>query len=109
MRSATEVLMGLRWPDELIRHIFEGVGAMRESVVYQRILSEGRAEGRAEERAEGLARVRRSLLLLGSQRFGEPSEAVHAALTAITDVDRLERMTAQVLRVGSWEELLAVS
>src|SRR5262245_4926015 len=92
MRSATEVLMGLRWPDELIRQIFEGVGAMRESVVYQRILKEGRAE-----------EAQRVVLELGRQRFGEPPETVRVVLEGISDLDRLERMIGRILQVASWE------
>jgi hypothetical protein len=45
---------------------------MKESVTYQAILEEGRAEAE-----------KRYLLLLGSQRLGQPDAAMHAALDAI--------------------------
>jgi hypothetical protein len=69
---------------------------MRESSAYQAILDEGRQEG-----------MLRLLLRQGRQKFGSPSDAIMATLTAITDLDRLERMGDQVLNVSSWDELLA--
>ena len=73
---------------------------MKESTTYQAILEEGRAEGRAEGE-------RRGLLLLGSQRLGPPDATTRSALNAIDSVERLERMLERLLKVESWEELLA--
>jgi len=73
---------------------------MKESSTYQAILAEGRTEGRTEA-------LQKTLLRQGRQRFhSPPSEAVQAAIQAITDEDRLERMTDRLLIVSSWKELL---
>ncbi len=72
---------------------------MRESTTYQYILDEGRAEGRAEE-------ARRFLLRLGRIQLGQPDSATEAALQAINDAERLERMGERLLRVQSWQEVL---
>ena len=66
---------------------------MKESTTYQAILDEGRAEGEAKGRAEGRAEGERLLLLrLGRERLGEPAAAVAAAIEAIADAGRIERM-----------------
>jgi hypothetical protein len=49
----------------------------------------------------------RLLLRLGRQRFGNPDATTEAALTAITDLDRLERLADAILTAKSWSELLA--
>jgi hypothetical protein len=69
---------------------------MRESSTYQYILDEGRVE-----------EAQKILLRLGRKKFGPPGEVVQSALSAITDLDRLERMTDQLLVVNTWQELLA--
>ena len=51
----------------------------------------------------------RVLLRQGSSRFGEPDAVTEAALRAIRDLDRLERMIDAVLTAASWQELLAVT
>src|SRR5271157_4029118 len=69
--TATYVLMGLTYSDELVDRLLEGVQSMKESVTYQKILREGRAEGRVEGRAEGRAEeARRILRRQGTRRFG---------------------------------------
>ena len=44
--TATYLLMGLTYSDELIDRLLEGVQSMKESVTYQKILREGRARKR---------------------------------------------------------------
>jgi len=68
---------------------------MQESDTYLAILDEG-----AEKEA------RKLVLRLGQQRFGPPSEAVLAALTAITDLERLERVFDRLLQARDWQDLL---
>ena len=46
--NCTQLLAGLRFNKDLIRQLFSG-GIMRESVIYQEILQEGREEGKQEE------------------------------------------------------------
>lgn len=72
---------------------------MKESVTYQAIIEEGEAKGRVEE-------ARRLLLRQGRIRFGSPDSSSEAALAALTDLDRLERLSEQLLQVSSWKELL---
>src|SRR5271157_5289117 len=98
--TATYLLMGLNYSNELIDRLIAGVQNMKESVTYQKILREGRAEGRAEE-------AKRILKRLGSRRFGQPEPLIEAALDAIADLERLEQLSDRVLEVAGWEELLA--
>jgi predicted transposase YdaD len=102
--TATYVLAGLRVTPEVAGRLFQGVRAMKESSTYQAILAEGRTEGRLEGRIEAL---KNTLLRLGRHRFrSPPDDAVQAAIQAITDEGRLERMTERLLTVSSWQELL---
>jgi predicted transposase YdaD len=114
--TATRILLGLRYDEEFAQVVLQGVRGMRESVTYQAIVAEGRAEGLAEGRVEGLAEglakgrlegARRVLLRLGEKKFhSAPDATVRAAVEAINDEERLEQLTDNVLRVASWEELL---
>jgi hypothetical protein len=108
--TATLLLMGWRYEDELAFRLLEGVWKnMRDSTTYQAILKEGRNEGLIEGRNEGrVAEAQRLLLMLGGNRFGEPNEATRGAVEAIHDVERLERMTMRVhdANVPDWEGLL---
>jgi hypothetical protein len=72
---------------------------MRESTTYQHILNEGRTEV--------VNAWHRSLLRQGRIRLGEPDVASAAALNAISDLERLERLSERLLLVTTWEELLA--
>jgi hypothetical protein len=128
--SAAYILMGLRYERALIQRLLQGVMTMKESVTYQAILEEGMAEGIAagkaagiaEGRAEGIAmgeakgraegeakEARRILLLLGRDKFGEPSANVQTALNALTVVSRLEELTVRVNHAASWQELLGMA
>lgn len=69
---------------------------MHDSVTYQAVLDEGRGE-----------EARKLLLLQGERRFGPPDAATVAAVRAITDLERLERLGVRLLEVDSWAELLA--
>ena len=97
--TATYVLTGLRVSRELAEQLFQGVHAMKESSTYQAILEEGRTQGQTKA-------LQNMLLRQGRHRFGAPTKAVQARLLAITDVERLERMTERVLTVSGWQELL---
>jgi predicted transposase YdaD len=110
--TATYILMGLRYPDELVTRLLEGVQTMKESTTYQAILREGRTEGRDEGRIEGgIAEARRFLLRMGTKRFGEPDATTLATLEAIQDIDRLEALGERILDVGSqdWDGLLGTA
>ena len=66
-------------------------------------IEQGRSEGRVEGNVEAL---RKTLLRLGRQRFGEPGEPIVAQVAVIGEVDRLESLTDRLLQVSSWQELL---
>lgn len=71
---------------------------------------EGLVMGKAEGEAKGKAEEAHSLLLRqGRKRFGEPDATLLAALKAITDLSRLERMSEAILEVPGWPELLATT
>jgi hypothetical protein len=94
--AATYVIAGLRVTPDVAERLFKGVHTMKESSTYQAILAEGRIEA-----------MKKTLLRQGRQRFRRSaSEPVQAAIQAITDEGRLERMTEHLLTVSSWQELL---
>lgn len=104
--AASYVLMGLRFPDDLVDGLLEGVQNMKESTTYQKILKEGREEGREEGR---VAEARRFLVLLGSERLGAPDDVTAAALEAIPSAERLEALGRRLIKdpnIGSWADLL---
>jgi hypothetical protein len=111
--SATYILMGLRYERALIQTLLQGVLRMKESVTYQAILEEGRVEGEAKGRIEGKAEgkteeARRFLLLLGRDKFGEPSARIQAALHTLVDVNAIEALALRVKQTASWQDLLGL-
>jgi predicted transposase YdaD len=100
LRTATFVLMGLRYPEAVIEHLFQGVTSMEESSTYQLIIRKGKAQGITEGE-------KKLLLLMGRKKFGPPDEAAQAALDRITDPATLERLSERLLDVSSWQELLS--
>lgn len=99
--QATEVLLGMRYPPDIVDILLRGVTGMKESSTYQRIVAEGLAKGRAEE-------ARHFLLELGADRFGPADDQARAAIEAISDVERLEELGKGVRRAASWQELLGL-
>lgn len=82
---------------------------MRESVTYQMIIEEGIEQGIERGRPLGeISAMRRVLLHLGTQRFGQPSTDVAGRITSVDDLAALERASDGILTVGSWDELLAL-
>jgi predicted transposase YdaD len=115
--TATYLLMGLRYSDELTDSLLEGVQTMQESTTYQKILREGRNEGRNEGRDEGrnegrnegrISEAHRMLLRLGRKKYRDPDVATIAAIEAIKDIDRLEALGERILDpdVRDWAQLL---
>jgi hypothetical protein len=93
--TAAFVLTGTRLSQEVAIQLFQGVRAMHESTTYQYILDEGRTD-----------EARKILLRQGRKRFGPATAQVEAAIQALTDLDRLERLSERLLDVTSWQELL---
>ena len=51
--------------------------------------------------------TRQNILVIGKRVIGDPDIQAIAALEAISDLDRLNRMMNRVLDVKSWQELLS--
>ncbi len=94
--AATLVLLGLRYSKGFARLLFREVIGMKESVTYQMIVDEGR-----------VSQAHRILFRLGERRFGPPDEVTTAALNAIDNVRKLDRLIDRILDVDSWQELLS--
>ena len=107
--TATYLLMGLRYSDEMTDSLLEGIQLMQESTTYQKILREGRDEGRKEGLNQGrIAEAQRLLLLQGEIRFGVPDATTRSAVEATQDLERLERLSKHILDsdLHDWERLL---
>jgi hypothetical protein len=100
---AAYILMGLRYESAIVQSLLRGVMNMKESTTYQAILEEGKAEGEAKGKAE---EARKMLLLMGRERFGEPSAQITALLDAAIDLSQLEALMIRLLHAKTWEELL---
>jgi predicted transposase YdaD len=119
--TATYLLMGLCYSENVVSHLLEGVAHMQESTTYQAILREGREEGLIEDRQEGLIEGRQEgliegrikgeqqlLVRQGTKRFGPPDAVVLTAIEAIRSVERLEALGERILDsdVRDWNSLL---
>jgi hypothetical protein len=106
---ATCLLMGLRYPDDLVMSLLEGVQTMHQSTTYERILREGRQKGLDEGR---LDEARRFVILQGTERFGAPDAATVPALDATRSVEHLEALGRRMIvepGLRDWAELLRES
>jgi hypothetical protein len=77
---------------------------LRESSFYQ-VLKKWEWEDAVREGE--VIEARRVLIILGRIRFGRVDKATRAAIEAIDDLRRLERLCHRVQAVSSWAELLA--
>lgn len=104
LMTAAYILTGLRVPKGDLAMIYKGIGLMQESTAYDEVMEEGERRGQARGELE---RSHRLLLRLGRKCFGPPDAAAESALTAIKDLERLERLADAILTATSWQELLA--
>jgi predicted transposase YdaD len=100
---ATALLMGMKYPEDLIRRLFVDTHFLEESVTYQMILRQGEAKGQNKWR---LAEARKILEKLGTKRFGLPDASIRARLDAMTKVEQFEAITDRILDATSWNDLL---
>ncbi len=100
LMMAAYILTGLRVDKSDLASIYRGVGLMGATTAFDEAIEEGEARGE-------LKRSHRLILRLGRKPFGDPDVATQARLTAITDLDRLERLAEAIFTANSWEELLA--
>jgi hypothetical protein len=78
---------------------------MHKSEVLEELREDVRTEARAEGRAE---QAHFMLLTIGRQHFGRAaSRRQQEQLSAITDLERLDRMSKRLLMTSSWSDLLA--
>jgi predicted transposase YdaD len=87
---------------------------LKDSSFYQVILKEGMEKGRKEGIGQGqrqgrLEEARKVLFRQGRIRFGRLDKPTRAAIEAIDDLDRLERLSERLLTAASWADLLAES
>jgi hypothetical protein len=114
-------MCGLRYSPSQIRRFFMGIrNIMEDSETYQELLQEctAKAEAKAEAKVEAAveaavlvhekARSRTLLLKQGGKKFGPADAGTEAAVNAIDDLDRLDRLAVALLDVTTWAELLAV-
>jgi hypothetical protein len=89
--------MGLRYSDEVISHLLEGVLDMQESTTYQAILKQGQVAGE-----------QKVLIRLGTKKFGKPDAGSLAAIEGIRELERLEALGERMLdaEVRDWKSLL---
>jgi predicted transposase YdaD len=107
--TATYLLMGLCYSEDLVSRLLEGVHNMHESTTYQAILREGLNKGLEEGRVEGrITGEQQVLIRQGTKRFGKPNAAILAAIEAVRDVERLEALCERIIDsdVRDWDKLL---
>jgi hypothetical protein len=91
------VLSGLRYQESRLAEVLETMAVnMEESSVYQWILRKGRIQ-----------QTQAIILRQAARRFGPADEPTAAAVRAIQDVDRLDRMTDRIPDAAGWADLLA--
>jgi hypothetical protein len=95
--TAAFILTGLRVAKDSLGEIFKGVRIMHETVAWDAYLEEGIAKGELK-----------AILSIGKHQFGKPDAKTKAALMAIQDLDRLDRMIDNFTKAKSWKELLSI-
>ena len=114
LRTATFVLMGLKYPREFVEKLMSR-NVLELSSTYQALIQEGLDKGMAQGLEQGLEQgrelgaateARNLILLLGRQRFGTPADEVVGVLQA-TSRERLEMLAQRLLTATSWSDFLA--
>jgi len=102
-------LTGMRLgPDEVkaLEKRLRTMNILKDSSFYQVLQERGREEGVRRGR---IHEARRILIRQGRIRFGRLDKSTRAAIEAINDLDRLERLSDRLLTATSWADLLAES
>ena len=87
-------LLKLRFGEMISQEILKNYPDIRESL-FKPIIEETEVNG-----------LRKTLLRMGTKKFGEITSQHQTALNAVTDIARLERLTEKILDASSWDELL---
>ncbi len=98
--TAMGFLLQLRYGKMTSDVILEDVKDIRDLALFQKFIREGEATGRTNGLREAISRQ-------GRKKFGTPTVEHEAALTAITDLTRLEALSEKLLDVATWDDLLA--
>jgi predicted transposase YdaD len=108
MWASTQILIGLRYPGEMVKHLLRGVHDMEESTTYQEIIEKGVEKGIAKG---GILRLRAAVLRGATLRFGPPDPQLKARLDAISDLHQLDNMSDALITgsVKNWAELLNIT
>ncbi len=96
---ATYLLMGMIHTEGFVQALLQGVRHMQESTTYQAILRKGIEQGRMQE-------AKRTLLNMGSKRFGVPDRRHAAFIDSISDLKQVDELNLRLFDVTGWEELL---
>lgn len=96
-----QILAGLKFEKALIQKIFRE-GMMRESVIYQDILEEGREKGREEGRSQGELNL---VIRLLTRRFGAVDETVRSRIASLP-LPLLEDLGEALLDFTEIEDLM---
>jgi hypothetical protein len=95
--TAAFILTGMRVDRSALASIYAGVRLMHQSSAYDVFMDEGRVD-----------QAHKTLLRQGTKRLGGPAPvAIETELRAITDIDRLDRLSDAMLTAKTWAELLA--
>jgi predicted transposase/invertase (TIGR01784 family) len=97
----TKIVAGLKYNKDLIRRLFQG-GMMRESVIYQDILREGREEGREE----GLRRERTLVLRQLTRKLGELPQEMSDRINNLS-IEQIENLGEALLDFQEMTDLEA--
>ena len=102
----TQILAGLKYKKELIRQLFRE-GIVRESVIYQEILSEGLQEGEQRGEKRGREEGERSLVLRQlTRRVGELPQEVRQRIETLS-LEQLENLGEALLDFQGMTDLEA--
>ena len=91
-------LTGLHLTEEQVSPHFRSYEVIRQSLTWQASMRRGEVRG-----------IQRTLLRLGTNKFGPPDETTRALLTNQTDLERLDRMIDSVSVVNTWQAVLATA
>ncbi|MDB5391136.1 MAG: hypothetical protein JWM11_6782 [Planctomycetaceae bacterium] len=112
--AAVEILMGAVYEAPFIKVLLDGVANMRESSTALAYIEEGRRKGLEQGIEQGIERgieqgrenVRKMLIIIGSQSYGEPAASIRQRVEAIRDSATLVQLAERVSQFKSWDELL---
>lgn len=108
LAASTAILAGLVLKQETIKLLLKN-DIMKESVIYQEILAEGKAEGEAKGEAKGIAKGRREgeislILRLLNRRFGELSPRFATQIQNLS-LEKLEDLGERLLDFQTEDDL----